>query len=237
MRSHPSFRIADEGEIQSAVEAERLRAAEEMERQRTLVEAARKRTEAEAAERQRLRAELAERQRAEASRQHAASASAEHGKAEEQSVSEPESVWYKEAFMGKRIIYAVLAVVVVVGFIYWMKQHRAATDIANGEIFSNDLTPGSRTHSGDVTPAIAKPAPVQTVTNADGSTVVMPSTDSQSPNAPEGMHFSGTGKYQVYRQGNLTWRVNTESGESCILFATEEEWRKPLVFNHGCSAS
>lgn len=255
-RSHPSYRVADEAEIQSALEAEELRAMAEADRQRSLAEEARQNAEAKAAlaaDLRRMDDERAEWQRAEASRQRAeasaerqeaeaARASAEHAVTEQHRVSEPESVWYKEAFMGKRIIYAVVAVVVVVGFIFWLKQHRAATDIANGEIFSNDLTPGSRTRSGDVTPAMAKPNPsnpasVQTVTNADGSSIVIPSNDSQAPNAPEGARFSGTGKYQVYRQGNLTWRVNTENGESCILFATEEEWRKPIVFNHGCSAS
>ncbi len=51
------------------------------------------------------------------------------------------------------------------------------------------------------------------------------------------MAFSGSGKFQVYRQGNLTWRVDTESGHTCILFATMEEWQKPIVYQHGCSNS
>jgi hypothetical protein len=37
------------------------------------------------------------------------------------------------------------------------------------------------------------------------------------------MVFSGTGHYQLYRQGNLTWRMNTDTGRACILFATDEE--------------
>ena len=46
------------------------------------------------------------------------------------------------------------------------------------------------------------------------------------PNPPNGVVFAGKGKYQLYRQGNLTWRLNTETGQTCIIFATDEEWKK-----------
>jgi hypothetical protein len=48
------------------------------------------------------------------------------------------------------------------------------------------------------------------------------------------MKFGGGGVYQWYRQGNLTWRINTQTGASCIVYATMEEWRKPIVMQHGC---
>ena len=38
--------------------------------------------------------------------------------------------------------------------------------------------------------------------------------DSQSPNAPNGALFTGSGAYQWYRQGNLTWRVDSRTGHS-----------------------
>ena len=62
-----------------------------------------------------------------------------------------------------------------------------------------------------------------------------PATDTISPNPPNGMVFSGTGHFQLYRQGNLTWRLDTDTGQSCVLFATDEEWRKPKVFHAGCA--
>jgi hypothetical protein len=64
-----------------------------------------------------------------------------------------------------------------------------------------------------------------------------PEGDTISPNPPNGMVFSGTGKYQLYRQGNLTWRVNTETGQSCVLLATNEEWTKPQVYRSGCGTT
>lgn len=64
-----------------------------------------------------------------------------------------------------------------------------------------------------------------------------PASDSQTANSPNGMRFSGTGQFQWYRQGNLTYRVNTQTGSSCVIYATLEEWRKPTVYQNGCRAS
>ncbi len=50
------------------------------------------------------------------------------------------------------------------------------------------------------------------------------------------MVFAGTGRFQIYRQGNLTWRIDTETGQSCVLFATNAEWRRPQVYRHGCNS-
>jgi hypothetical protein len=62
----------------------------------------------------------------------------------------------------------------------------------------------------------------------------LPQSDSQLPNAPNGMRFTGTGNYQWYRQGNITWRLDTATGRSCIIYATMEEWQKQIVMAHGC---
>jgi hypothetical protein len=50
------------------------------------------------------------------------------------------------------------------------------------------------------------------------------------------MIFAGRGKYQVYRQGDITWRLNTDTGQACILFATDAEWSQPRVYQQGCGA-
>jgi hypothetical protein len=64
-----------------------------------------------------------------------------------------------------------------------------------------------------------------------------PVADTISPNPPNGMAFAGPGRFQVYRQGSLTWRLDTDTGQTCILFATNAEWRKPQVYRHGCGAA
>ena len=62
----------------------------------------------------------------------------------------------------------------------------------------------------------------------------LPTRDTESANSPNGMRFAGTGSFQWYRQGNITWRIDTTTGRSCIIYATMEEWRKDIVMSHGC---
>ena len=95
-----------------------------------------------------------------------------------------------------------------------------------------------------VAPSVTPAAPAQPTAQpqADGAYTVgtadtpanLPTSDSVPPNPANGARFTGTGSYQWYRQGNLTWRVDTVSGRSCIDYATMEEWRKPIVSSHGC---
>lgn len=153
----------------------------------------------------------------------------------ESSASEQAPAWYKEAHMLKRVVTIVVIVVLAFAAYQGYLKWKANRDVASGDIYSDDLTPGSRTRSGEVSTATA--IPKSGTPSASTQMLAMPTTDSQSANAPNGATFSGTGKFQVYRQGNLTWRVNTETGESCVLFATEEEWHKSIVYNHGCSTT
>lgn len=63
---------------------------------------------------------------------------------------------------------------------------------------------------------------------------VPPVMDSVSPNPRNDVHFRGAGSFEWYREGNITWRVDTTTGHSCIVYATMEEWRKQIVMSHGC---
>ena len=94
-----------------------------------------------------------------------------------------------------------------------------------------------------VAPVQSQMAPVTVATPAastvapSGSNVTAsdaPKSDTILPNPTNGQVFAGKGSYQWYRQGNLTWRVDTTSGRSCIIYATMEEWRKQIVLSHGC---
>jgi hypothetical protein len=42
------------------------------------------------------------------------------------------------------------------------------------------------------------------------------------------------GRYQIYRSGYRTWRLDTSTGSTCILLAPEEEWKKPDISVQGC---
>jgi hypothetical protein len=76
----------------------------------------------------------------------------------------------------------------------------------------------------------------QTTESAQPAPATAPASDTISPNPPNGMTFSGTGRYQLYRQGNITWRLDTDTGRTCIIFATNEEWKKPQVYRAGCGS-
>ncbi len=82
-------------------------------------------------------------------------------------------------------------------------------------------------------PAHAAPIPM---TQPRGA-VAVPAADSIPRNPPNGLIFAGAGKYQLYRQGDITWRLDTDDGRACIIFATDTMWSKTRVWDAGCGAS
>lgn len=156
--------------------------------------------------------------------------------------------------MGRRILVIVL-LLILAGFAYiGYSSYDAKRAEASGDVFSRDSpTDRTKTDTGVAAddskdkateqPTTVKPAAVRaesTPAAPDGavqtgvSAGAAPGADTISPNPPNGMAFSGTGHYQLYRQGNLTWRMNTDTGQACILFATDEEWKKAKVYRNGC---
>ena len=150
--------------------------------------------------------------------------------------------------MARRVMISLFLITIFglsyLGYRRWVRNQAMAT----GDVFFDPSDRGAA--PGTTAPAPAQPsesivyppakAPGQSQTilrtpghEASGG----PLADTLSPNPPNGTVFAGTGKFQIYRQGNLTWRVDTNTGESCVLFATNEEWRKPQVYRHGCNRS
>ncbi len=100
---------------------------------------------------------------------------------------------------------------------------------------SSMIVPQSNDSQPPADPAAAS-APVPTnVSDRYSSRIgAPPASDSVSPNPQNDVHFRGAGSFEWYRQGNITWRVDTTTGHSCIVYATMEEWRKEIVISHGC---
>jgi len=42
------------------------------------------------------------------------------------------------------------------------------------------------------------------------------------------------GRYQAYRQGYRTWRLDTSTGETCLLLTTEADWKNPETTARSC---
>jgi cytoskeletal protein RodZ len=168
--------------------------------------------------------------------------------------------------MGRRVLVIVLLVVVALLAYAGYSSYDARRAGVTGQVFSNDstadrvkvkpavqsaqpqepetivypsTTPAATTAPGPVTTATAAPiAPSGQVTQGQQSAQgTAPASDTISPNPPDGMTFAGSGRYQLYRQGNITWRLDTETGRSCVIFATDEEWKKPRVYKAGCGRS
>jgi hypothetical protein len=162
----------------------------------------------------------------------------------------------------KQIFWIIVIVVLVVAGAVWYMNWSSSRAIGGGQVYLHDhptevVKPDPNTHSSgpesvDQTPASTNQAPIPATPEQSGAQssaqpapqnptqsneVVPPAGDTISRNPPTGMIFAGTGRYQLYRQGDLTWRLNTDTGQACVLFATDEEWRKAKVYQHGCGRS
>jgi len=142
----------------------------------------------------------------------------------------------------------ILAVVLVVAGCWWLYQHNANKNaLGSGLVISHDAsadtgddnTAAPRAEpvrpSAQLNPTASAPAPQPAPAATPKPSAALPVSDTIDRNPPNGTVFAGTGKYTWYRQGNITWRVNTETGKACIDFATMEEWRKRIVYTHGCA--
>jgi hypothetical protein len=162
--------------------------------------------------------------------------------------------------MGRRVLLIVFVAILVVLAYVGYHSYDAKRAGANGDVFSRQTTvekvgTGAGKASDDQSsesekivypsqsPAQAAPAATpaegggQTTQSMQPAPSTAPGTDTISANPPNGMTFSGSGRYQLYRQGNITWRLDTDTGRTCIIFATEEEWKKPQVYRAGCGRS
>ena len=43
------------------------------------------------------------------------------------------------------------------------------------------------------------------------------------------------GRYQTFARGIRTWRLDTATGENCLLLTSEEDWKKPDTAASACS--
>jgi outer membrane protein assembly factor BamB len=149
----------------------------------------------------------------------------------------------------RNVILVLLLLVVLLAFIGYNSFDARRAGV-NGEVYSIDpqtgkakAAPEVKTADNTATVSQSEQAPAGgSMTPPDGQTTRPAQetagafADTVPANPPNGMVFSGGGKYQLYRQGNITWRLNTDTGQTCIIFATDEEWRKPRVYKAGCGA-
>jgi len=158
-----------------------------------------------------------------------------------------------------------LAVAVLAGGGWWLYTHTGSRAVStSGDVVPRDASSDAEDAKDDADPgapatptpaaeAPATPAPAVIANITPASipapqaplqpetaaklTAGLPVSDSIPRNPPAGMAFGGGGKYQWYRQGDITWRIDTVSGAACIDFATMDQWVRPIVYSRGCRRS
>jgi hypothetical protein len=131
---------------------------------------------------------------------------------------------------GMKRIFTILMIVAVFVFgLIWL-THRARTRATNS---AKAVARNQAATIPSLGTPVSAPASQKSQPAAD-SALTPPSADSIRRDPPSGTVFAGKGKFQLYRQGDITWRLDTDSGAACILFATDAQWRNPLVYSHGC---
>jgi hypothetical protein len=153
--------------------------------------------------------------------------------------------------MERRVLYIVLLLVVglflFVGYNSYDTKHGAAGGKVNSKdaptvVVKTEPVVTTSATEPDVAPSPSLPAaPAEVTTPATPQTTQNGARQAKGGGGggelkpPSGMMFSGVGRYQLYRQGDITWRLDTETGKTCIVFATDEEWTKPRVYRNGCA--
>ena len=143
-------------------------------------------------------------------------------------------------------IVGLLAVLAIVLGVAWYRHRAKLRALNSGEVYVREqpsgpakpLPPQAESPVGNEIATTATPQPPAPAPSAQRTP---PTAPAQAPNAdsiprnpPNGLAFAGSGKFQLYRQGDITWRLNTQTGEACILFATDAQWRLHRVYQAGC---
>jgi hypothetical protein len=153
--------------------------------------------------------------------------------------------------MERRVLYIVLLLVVglflFIGYnSYGTKREAAAGKATSKDSATVELKTEPVVTTSATEPAVAPPTSSPAVPSVATTPAISESAQNGARQARDGAAggdlkppslsvFSGVGRYQLYRQGDITWRLDTETGKTCIVFATDEEWTKPRVFRNGCA--
>ena len=143
----------------------------------------------------------------------------------------------------RRIFWIIAFVALVAVGIRWYVHRAKLRALNSGAVYVKEQPNGP---AKPLKPQQTKPAPVpETATTtppSQSSAPVVPQPPTPPPsdtiprNPPNGLAFAGTGKFQLYRQGDITWRLNTDTGDACILFATDTQWSRTRVYRNGCAS-
>jgi hypothetical protein len=145
-------------------------------------------------------------------------------------------------------IFAALAVVIGLALAGAYYLHRAKIRaMNNGTVYVRNqnggtatlTTPAPDASSTPASDAGSEPATASSPAESQANPPVLatPIVDTLPRNPPNGLAYKGTGKFLLYRQGDITWRLDTDTGFACVLLATNAQWSRLRVYQHGCGTS
>jgi hypothetical protein len=139
----------------------------------------------------------------------------------------------------QKIFRLLLVAAAIILGVLWFAHWSRTRALNSGAVHVRNQPPDSSSKSPAPETASDNPAapPSAIVPQQPGPISTLPAGDTLSPHPPSGFNSPSAQKYALYRQGDLTYRLNTQSGQACVLLATDTLWRKPLVYQHGCGAT
>jgi hypothetical protein len=143
--------------------------------------------------------------------------------------------------MSKIVRFSVIAAVVLVGTVWYLHwSNTRALDSGDVHVRQQPADNAKLAVPDTAHPPAQSPEVATIGAEDQGRTsdaiATIPTTDTSSRNPPNRTLIAGTGRFELYRQGDITWRMDTATGQACVLFATQAMWRKTLVYEHGCGA-
>jgi hypothetical protein len=143
------------------------------------------------------------------------------------------------------LVLIVMAIVSGVLFLHWSRTRAMNSGEVHLRQQPAETAKSAAPEGGAANPAAqqGEQSPTPEVAQADqnrsqeqSNVYTLPASETMSRNPPDRTILAGTGRYELYRQGDITWRMDTATGQACVLFATEAMWRKSLIYEHGCGA-
>jgi hypothetical protein len=134
-----------------------------------------------------------------------------------------------------RIFRLLLAASGIIAGGIWF-THWSHTRALNGGQVHVRTTPEAPGLANQPTSEVATNQPDASVSGQQGEVATIPTTQPITRNPQSALMPVSTGKFQLYRQGDITYRINAQTGTACVLFATQAQWSKALVYQNGCGA-
>jgi hypothetical protein len=140
------------------------------------------------------------------------------------------------------LLVATALIIAALWFVHWSRTRA----LNSGEVYVREQGPDNSTTPPPSGSVASQPAPPQeladsgagssSAASSNDGVASLPSSQPLSRTPQNGIVTAGSGKYELFRQGDITYRLNTQNGQSCVLFATTAQWSKTLVYEHGCNS-